>query len=439
MIKSLVETLTDGLQEGKMIYLPRIFDNILARRLKAKDAILVEGAKWCGKTSTAQQQAASALYLQDPASRDQNLRIAEINPSLLLEGDVPRLIDEWQLAPKLWDAVRFEADKRQEFGQFILTGSTAPPSKGARRHTGTGRIGRMTMRPMALAESGESNAKVSLSSLLAGDPLPMAKSDITLGDLAFLVCRGGWPRSVNASDTVALQQAFDYLDAIVEDDISDIDDTPRDPMRARAIMRSYARMVSSQGKISQMVADVARSDDPSADATVRSYLSALRRLFVLEELPAWNPNLRSKAAVRTTDTRHFTDPSIAVAALGANPDGLIADMRTFGLLFESLCIRDLRTYMEALDGSVSHYRDSTGRECDAVVHLRNGAYGLVEVKLGGEGLIDEGASNLLDLTKKIDTETMGEPTFLMVLTGVGDYSYPREDGVLVVPIGTLGA
>lgn len=439
MIKSLVETLTDGLQEGKMIYLPRIFDNILARRLKVKDAILVEGAKWCGKTSTAQQQAASALYLQDPASRDQNLRIAEINPSLLLEGDVPRLIDEWQLAPKLWDAVRFEADKRQEFGQFILTGSTVPPSKGARRHTGTGRIGRMTMRPMTLAESGESNAKVSLSSLLAGDPLPMAKSDITLSDLAFLVCRGGWPRSVKASDAVALQQAFDYLDAIVEDDISDIDDTPRDPMRARAIMRSYVRMVSSQGKISQMVADVARSDDPSADATVRSYLSALRRLFVLEELPAWNPNLRSKAVVRTTDTRHFTDPSIAVAALGTNPDGLIADMRTFGLLFESLCIRDLRTYMEALDGSVSHYRDSTGRECDAVVHLRNGSYGLVEVKLGGEGLIDEGALNLLDLTKKIDTETMGEPAFLMVLTGVGDYSYPREDGVLVVPIGTLGA
>ena len=420
-----------------MIYLPRIFDNILARRLKAKDAILVEGAKWCGKTSTAQQQAASALYLQDPASRDQNLRIAEINPSLLLEGDVPRLIDEWQLAPKLWDAVRFEADKRQEFGQFILTGSTVPPSKGARRHTGTDRIGRMTMRPMALAESGESNAKVSLRSLLAGDPLPMAKSDITLGDLAFLVCRGGWPRSVKASDSVALQQAFDYLDAIVEDDISDIDGTPRDPMRARAIMRSYARMISSQEKISQMVADVARSDNPSADATVRSYLSALRRLFVLEELPAWNPNLRSKTAIRSSDTRYYVDPSIAAAALGIGPNDLIQDLKTFGFLFETLCVRDLRVFADALGGNVYHYRDKDGQECDAVIHLRNGRYGLIEIKLGGDRLIEEGARSLKALEEKIDTDKMYAPSFLMVLTGTGDFAYRRKDGVYVIPIGCL--
>ncbi|MBM6676935.1 ATP-binding protein [Olsenella uli] len=419
-------------------YLPRVFDRVLERRLASKDAVLIEGAKWCGKTSTAERQAASVLYMQRPETREQNIRLAEISPSLLLQGDAPRLIDEWQLAPKLWDAVRFEADRRQEFGQFILTGSTVPPKKGERRHTGIGRIGRMRMRPMALMESGESTGAVSLGDLFAGKSLPIAPADITIDRLAFLVARGGWPRAIGQGEAEALQQAYDYLDAVVEDDISEVDGVARDPSRARRIMRSYARFTASQGKISQMVADVAQSDDPSADMTVRSYLTALRNLFVIEELPAWNPNLRSKAAIRTTETRHFTDPSIAVAALGTSPDGLLRDLETFGLLFESMCVRDLRTYMDGLGGFVSHYRDSSGLECDAVAHLRDGSYGLIEIKLGGDGLVAEGARSLLKLRKTIDTSRMGEPAFLMVLTGVGEYSYPREDGVLVVPIGTLG-
>ena len=296
----------------------------------------------------------------------------------------------------------------------------------------------MRMRPMALAESGESTGSVSLASLFAQNPMPIAQADISIERLAYLVARGGWPRAIGQDESTALQQAYDYVDAVVEEDISEVDGVVRDPARARHIMRSYARFTSSQGKVSQIVADVAQSDDPSADATVRSYLTALRSLFVIEELPAWNPNLRSKAAIRTTATRHYTDPSIAVASLGANPQGLLRNLETFGLLFESMCVRDLRTYMDASGGFVSHYRDSSGLECDAVVHLRNGRYGLIEVKLGGDALIAEGAKTLLKLQREIDTSKMGEPAFLMVLTGVGDYSYPREDGVLVVPIGTLG-
>lgn len=421
-----------------MEYLPRICDATLKRKLEAKDAILIEGAKWCGKTTTAAQIAKSSLYMQQPETREQNIRLAEIDPTILLAGDTPRLIDEWQLAPMLWDAVRFEADRRQEFGQFILTGSTIPPEKGQKRHSGTGRIGRMRMRTMSLFESGESTGSVSLSALFAGEELPLAQCESNIEQLAFLVSRGGWPRAIGQTDRIALQQAYDYLDAIVESDISEIDGIRRSAMRARHIMRSYSRFISSQGKVSQIVADLNQADTGASVETVRSYLDTLRSLFVIEELPAWNPNLRSKAAVRTTETRHFTDPSIAVAALGSGPQGLMADLNTFGLLFESMCVRDLRIYADALDGFVSHYRDSNGLECDAVVHLRDGRYGLIEVKLGGQTLIEEGAANLLKLRNTIDDSRMGAPSFLMVLTGTGNLAYPLKNGVYVVPIGTLG-
>ena len=421
-----------------MAYLPRVYDSILTRRLESKDAVLIEGAKWCGKTTTAQQQARSVLYMQRPETREQNIRLASLQPSLLLAGDTPRLIDEWQLAPTLWDAVRFEADKRQQFGQFILTGSATPVESGQRAHTGTGRIARMHMRPMSLFESGESTGQVSLGSLLAGEELVISACTDSLEEMAFLTSRGGWPRAVGVSQKAALQQAYDYLDAVAESDITEASGVRRSPELARSIMRSYARYIASQGKVTQMIADLECADAGPSSETVRSYLEDLRRLFVIEELPSWNPNLRSKAAIRATPTLHFTDPSIAVAALGTGPEGLLSDLETFGLLFESLCIRDLRTYMDAHDGFVSHYRDSNGLECDAVVHLRDGRYGLIEVKLGGDRLIDEGAKSLIELRRTLDTSRMGNPAFLMVLTATGGFSYPREDGVYVVPIRALG-
>ena len=421
-----------------MQYLHRVFDKILAEKLESSDAVLIEGPKWCGKTTTAEQIAESVLYMQRPETRDENMRIAQVAPSALLEGKTPRLIDEWQLAPNLWDAVRFEADKRQQFGQFILTGSTVPPKVGQTRHSGTGRIARMKMRTMSLYESQDSSGAVSLASLFAGDSLPIAGSDSSIDELAFLLCRGGWPRAVGKSERVALQQARNYLDAVVETDISEVDGVDRDAQRARHIMRSYARFISSQGKVSSMAADLLESDAASDVDTVRSYLCALRSLFVIEELAAWNPNLRSKSALRTTATRHFCDPSIAAAALAATPAALMRDFDTFGLLFESLCIRDLRSYAQILDGLVFHYRDSAGLECDAVICLKDGRYALVEVKLGGQSLVDEGIASLCRLRDKIDTDKMGEPAFMMVLVGTGKMSYPSEEGVFIVPIKTLG-
>lgn len=442
-----------------MKYLNRISDEILKARLQATDAILVEGPKWCGKTTTASQVANSILYMQQPETLEMNKRLAEIDPSALLDGKTPRLIDEWQLAPKLWDAVRFESDMRQKFGQFILTGSTVPPDKTQINHTGTGRIGRLHMRTMSLFESNDSTGDVSLKELFESGrrgknsktitnnhacnnsniKIPIVQNPCSsIEALTYLTARGGWPRSVGQKSSIALQQVRTYLDAIAEIDISAVDGVDRSPEFARSIMRSYSRYISSQGKISQMIADLELSDKAPGEYAVRSYLEALQKLFVIEELPAWNPNLRSKSAIRTTPVRHFVDPSIAVAALGTSPKGLMEDIETFGLLFESMCVRDLRCYADALDAYVSHYRDSSGLECDAVVHLRDGKYGLIEVKLGGDSLIDEGAKNLKKLSQTINTKKMGYPSFLMVLAGTTKMSYPREDGVLVVPIACLG-
>lgn len=419
-------------------YKKRIADRILKNKLEGKGAILIEGPKWCGKTTTAEQFASSVLYMDDPQRKDQNIMMSEINPGRLLQGSAPRLIDEWQLAPKLWDAIRFEVDHRKELGQFILTGSAVPPDTQEITHSGTGRFSWLTMRPMSVYESGESTGEVSLRELFNSPETIDGESNIDIEKLAFMVCRGGWPQSVDMKYNVALQQAFDYYDAVVNWDINRADGVQKNKERVKRLMRSYARNQGSQVSISTIRQDIIVNDESDiSEDTVSAYLNALRKIFVIEDMPAWNPNLRSKTAIRTSDTRYFIDPSIATASLGIGPKDLINDLKTFGLMFETLCVRDLRVYAEALDGNVYHYRDKENLECDAVVHMRNGTYGLIEIKLGGNKLIEEGAVNLKTLNSKLDTEKMKNPSFLMILVGTGDFAYRRDDGIYVVPVGCL--
>lgn len=423
-----------------MEYRKRLADEVLKDKLEASGAVLVEGAKWCGKTTTSKQIAKSVLYMQEPAQKKQNLLMADTNPSLLLQGNTPRLIDEWQLAPKLWDAVRFEVDQRDDFGQFILTGSAVPPDTSEISHSGTGRISRMLMRPMSLFESGESSGSVSLEGLFNTDYEVSASVESDIEKLAFLICRGGWPKAVGKSVKVALQQALDYYDAVVNSDISRVDGKERNPERAKLLMRSYSRNIGSQAKFEKIRQDILGNDvDSFSIDTLYDYLNALKKIFVVEDAPAWNPNLRSKTAIRNTDTRYFVDPSIATASMGLGPKDLINDLSTMGLLFENLCVRDLRIYAQSIGGEIYHYRDKSGLECDAVVHLRNGSYGLVEIKLGGDKLIEEGCATLNKFEKIIDTTKMKSPSFKMVLTGVGNYAFKRPDGILVVPVRSLGA
>ena len=423
-----------------MEYRKRLADEVLKDKLEASGAVLVEGAKWCGKTTTSKQIAKSVLYMQEPAQKKQNLLMADTNPSLLLQGNTPRLIDEWQLAPKLWDAVRFEVDQRDDFGQFILTGSAVPPDTSEISHSGTGRISRMLMRPMSLFESGESSGSVSLEGLFNTDYEVSASVESDIEKLAFLICRGGWPKAVGKSIKVALQQAVDYYDAVVNSDISRVDGKERNPERAKLLMRSYSRNIGSQAKFEEIRQDILGNDvDSFSIDTLYDYLNALKKIFVIEDAPAWNPNLRSKTAIRNTDTRYYVDPSIATASMGLGPKDLINDLSTMGLLFENLCVRDLRIYAQSIGGEIYHYRDKSGLECDAVVHLRNGSYGLVEIKLGGDKLIEEGCATLNKFEKIIDTTKMKSPSFKMVLTGVGNYAFKRPDGILVVPVRSLGA
>ena len=414
-------------------YRKRIADDILIRKLEGKGAVLIEGPKWCGKTTTAEQLAASILYMDDPEKKEQNIAMSELNPKRLLKGATPRLIDEWQLAPKLWDAIRFEVDHRGELGQFVLTGSAVPADTREITHSGTGRFTWLTMRPMSLYESGDSTGEVRLKDLFSGAAEIEGDSNLSIDRLAFLVCRGGWPQAVDLQNEIALDQAMDYYDAVVHSDINRADNAQKNPERVKRLMRSYARNQGSQVPNTVLAQDIAANEE-----TVASYVSALRKIFVVEDMPAWNPSLRSKTAIRSSDTRYYIDPSIAAAALGVGPNDLINDLKTFGFLFETLCIRDLRVFADALNGEVYHYRDKDGLECDAVVHLRNGNYGLIEIKLGGDRLIEEGAKNLKSMEAKIDTDKMNTPSFLMVLTGTGDYAYRRQDGVYVVPIGCLG-
>ena len=420
------------------VYRKRVADDILKRKLEGKGAVLIEGPKWCGKTTTAEQIAASILYMDDPEKKEQNLTMSELNPKRLLKGAVPRLIDEWQLAPKLWDAVRFEVDHRGELGQFILTGSAVPADTKEITHSGTGRFTWLTMRPMSLYESGDSTGDISLKALFENTEEVDGTANLSLDRLAFLICRGGWPQAIDMRDEIALDQARDYYDAVVHSDINRADHVQKNPERVKRLMRSYARNQGGQVPNTVIAQDIAANDEsPISEETVASYLDALRKIFVVEDMTAWNPKIRSKTAIRSSDTRYYIDLSIAAAALGVGPTDLLNDLKTFGFLFETLCVRDLRVFADALNGEVYHYRDKDGQECDAVIHLRNGKYGLIEMKLGGDKLIEEGAKSLKAMQEKIDTEKMNSPSFLMVLTGIGDYAYRRHDGVCVVPIGCL--
>ena len=422
-----------------MKYMPRIIDEVLSFKLKTKGAVWIRGPKWCGKSTTAEQFANTCVYMQDEDTREQNIALAKISPSTFLEGKTPFLIDEWQVIPFIWNQVRREVDKRDEFGQFILTGSRLPREEDVieqNLHSGTGRITDLVMRPMSLFESGESNGAVSIQDLFNGEKPEAAVCDKSISDYAFMTARGGWPKAVRYSSDVALQQAIDYYEGIVNADISEADGVSKKPERVRLLMRSYARNCSTQANNSTIKADMLTNDSNKLDEdTIRSYLEALRRLYVIEESEAWNPNLRSKTAIRTMNTRYFIDPSIACAALGVGPLGLIKDMKTFGLLFENMCVRDLRIYAEKLGGVVKHFRNSAGLESDAVIVLRDGSWAGVEIKLGGHDLIDEGSSNLIKLANDID-DNFPKPSFLMVVTATQN-AYRRDDGVWVVPLGCL--
>lgn len=422
-------------------YRPRIMDGLLAKKLQAKGAVVIEGPKWCGKTTTAGEIAASKVLLARPDVKEQFRNLLEIDVDTALTGEVPMLIDEWQTVPKLWDAVRCTVDDRRQMGQFILTGSAVPDREAEkeREHSGTGRFAWLMMRPMTLFESGESNGTVSLGALFAAPDKLLEKNLLKLQDIAFLICRGGWPMAVGLPEEAALEQAFDYYDAVTKEDVTRVDGVKRASDRVQRLMRAYARHQGTQASVATLREDLKNNEVTTiSDDTIASYLDALRKIFVVEDMPSWNPNLRSKTAIRTADTRYFVDPSIATAALGLGPADLMGDLNTMGFFFEALCVRDLRVFAEALGGKVYHYRDKSGLECDAVVHLRNGQYGLVEIKLGGQSLINDGVETLHALVGQIDTARMKAPAFRMVLTATGEYAYRRpEDGVYVVPLGCL--
>lgn len=425
------------MDEESFSYRPRIVDSALKRKLRGKGAVLIEGPKWCGKTTTAEQVSKSTLSVDDPSTVNTNKILSEIDPERLLTGDHPRLLDEWQVAPKLWDAVRHHVDRHKGQGQFILTGSSVPADISETIHSGTGRFGWLVMRPMTLYESGDSTGDVSLASLFESQPISGC-SDLDLDRLTFLICRGGWPESVNMDDDVALDQAFDYIDAVIRNDMSRVDNIRRDPQKVRMLLRSYARNQGTQISQASISADISSNDTEGvSEETVSEYLQALRKLYVIEDMKAWNPNLRSKTAIRTSDTRYFVDPSLAAASLRIGPQDLINNLNTTGFFFEALAVRDLRVYAESLDGDVYHYKDNLDNECDVVIHLRDGRYALLEVKLGGERLIDEGVKTLKDVLRRIDTDKMGKPAFMAIITGTERYAYRRDDGIIILPLGAL--
>ena len=416
-------------------YIRRISDDKLILLLQAKGAVLIEGPKWCGKTRSAEEIAKSVLYMQDPDTSKANILTAKTKPSLLLAGETPRLLDEWQVAPELWNAVRFAVDKRHANGQFILTGSVIP-SRTDDMHTGTGRIARMKMRTMSLFETQDSTGEISLQALFDGKTNLEGKSSLSVEQLAFIINRGGWPSVAREkNEKIALAIAEDYVEAIANEDISKADGTWKNPDRVKNLLRSLSRNISSEAKTTTILRDLAENDENLSQVTIDQYINALRKIFVVEDLPAWNVSLRSKSAIRTTAKRHFTDPSIAAASLRATPKRLLSDFKTFGFLFESLCIRDLRIYAQSIDGSVYHYRDKSGLEIDAIIQLADGRWGAVEIKMGA-GEIEDASENLLKLHRKVDTEKANDPSFLMVLTGT-EYAFQMENGVWVVPLGCL--
>ncbi len=417
-------------------YYPRIADKLLESSLESSGAVLIEGPKWCGKTRTASERANSVLYMQDPDTRESNLQAANIKPSLLLQGKTPRLIDEWQVAPVLWDAVRHEVDRRGEEGQFILTGSVTPVLDEKISHTGTGRISRVKMRPMSLFESNESNGNISLWDLFDDIDEISTLSQLEIEDIAQAIVRGGWPASVTSKTGSAEKRAQDYVDAVVNFEVSLVDRVERNQSKMFALLRSLSRNIATEAKHSVIIKDMEGGENESISyPTIQSYLNVLQRLFVVEDLEAWNPSIRSSTPLRVSPKRHFVDSSIACASLGMNHEHLLSDFNTFGFMFESMCIRDLRVYAEAMDGKVYHYRDKNGLECDAVIVLRDGRWGAAEIKLGANEF-DKAARNLKSLEAIIDTEKMNKPSFLMIITG-SKLGYKRDDGVLIVPIGCL--
>ncbi|MCL2143494.1 MAG: DUF4143 domain-containing protein [Methanomassiliicoccaceae archaeon] len=416
-------------------YLPRLLEANIEEKLTAKGAILIEGPKWCGKSTTSKRFAKTVVELQKSNVLKQYQMFVAMGDENMFRGEKPIMFDEWQEIPELWDNVRAYVDDSGERGQFILTGS-AKPVEGKRRHSGTGRIAKMLMRTMSLWESGDSTGEVSLSKLFNGAGSIGGKNDHDMNRLAFLICRGGWPGIMFDKDKIALQASSDYMRGLVDEDITDVDGIKRNPARARAILRAYARNISTPARMSTIQNDVAANDAALDPKTLDSYINAFRKLFVIEDVEAWSPSLRSKTAIRTTNIRQFGDPSIATAALGISPNDLINDLNTFGLIFETMAVRDLRVYAEGLNGKVYQYHDADGLESDAIIHLEDGRWGAAEIKLGGDMYIEEAAENLLKLKTKINTEKMGEPAFLMVVTGT-QYAYARPDGVYVVPIGCL--
>ena len=411
---------------------------MLKDKLESKGAVVIEGPKWCGKTTTAMQVAGSILRMDEPSKRETNIQMSEIDPGRLLKGKTPRLIDEWQIAPKLWDAARYEVDTRGEEGQFILTGSAVPIESREITHSGTGRFTWLMMRPMSLFESGDSTGEVSLNQLFENPSVIDGMNNLSIENLAFLICRGGWPYAVGMKEKPALLQAEDYYEAVIKSDINRADGVSKNPERVKRLMRSFARNQGTQISNTMLRDDIISNDTEYLNEdTIASYINALKNIFVVEDMPAWNPNLRSKTSIRTSDTRYYVDPSIAIAALGIGPKDLTNDLNTMGLIFETLCVRDLRVYAESIGGNVLHYRDKSSLECDTVIHLKNGRYGLAEIKLGGQKFIEDAAENLKSLSNKIDTSKMPAPSFLMIVIGIGEFAYKREDGIFIVPIGCL--
>jgi len=427
----------------KRSYMPRIVDKLLEERLNAVGAVLIAGPKWCGKTTTAEQQAKSVLKLQDPDKTKGYLATAEVKPSLLLKGDNPRLIDEWQMAPSLWDAVRNAVDERGEEGLFILTGSTTI-NESEIMHSGTGRISRMVMYPMSLYESGESNGKISLKALFQTPNLDIdgITSDLSIEKLVFAACRGGWPSSLSKkTEKAMLFEAQNYVANICDSDASIIDGVKRSPERVRSVLQSYARNISTLATDKTILEDISSNYMDISEPTLYSYLNALERLYVIEDVPAWCPSIRSATTIRSSKKKAFTDPSIAVASLALSPEALLQDLNTFGFIFECLCIRDLKVYSSAAGGRASYYNDRHGLEADCVLHLADGRYALIEVKLGNRD-IEDGAAHLLELKKLIQKANeekrarLREPDLLIVITG-GEMAYTRNDGVKIIPIGCL--
>ena len=425
-------------------YHPRICDIELLKALESSGAVLIEGAKWCGKTRTASNASKSALFMQDPDYALSYKAMADSKPSLLLLGDAPRLIDEWQMAPVLWDAVRHAVDERQLKGQFILTGSTVIDDDEI-MHTGTGRISKIEMYPMSLYESKESNGKISLRTLFDNNNFDIdgITSTLSIEDLIFAACRGGWPASLgNASRAAKLLIAKDYIDIICREDISKVDKVRRNPALTKLLLRSYARNLCTLAKKTSMLADISAEMENTSMTTFDDYLRALEKLFVIEDIEAWSPAIRSATVIRTGKKRCFVDPSIAVAAMGASPEGMELDLKTFGFIYECMCIRDLKIYSQSLGGRLSYYHDRYGLETDAVLHLDDGRYALIECKLGSRE-IEEGAKHLIELKNLIKERNAKEkqmplrlPDLLIILTG-GEFSYTREDGVKVIPLGCL--